>query len=70
VHTHVPRMMHGINQSDVRSPKACRKVVIFVDFVGVEGKGVGGEPSELCNHLYLSSFIYNYKNSRTSICLN
>jgi hypothetical protein len=53
--------MHGINQGDVGSPKARRKVVIFVDFVGVKGKGGGGEPNELCNHLYFNPFIYNHK---------
>jgi hypothetical protein len=60
VHTHVPKTMRGLNQGDVGSPKVGMKVVIFVDFVGVEGRGLGGEPNELCNHLDLSSLIYNY----------
>ncbi len=42
MHTHVPKKMHGTNQGDAKSPMAGMKVVIFVDFVGVEGKGVGG----------------------------
>lgn len=59
--THVPRTMHGLNQGDVGSHKVGMKVVIFVDFIRVEGRGWAGGSSELCNHLDLSSLMYNDK---------